>query len=109
MPGAFVSFIVMPRILVVEDESLVAGAIQERLTRLGAGAVGVVATGAPAVAWASRTRPDLVLMDIHLKGSLDGIDAAGEIYRELGTPVVYLTAYSDRATLDRARTIAQFG
>ena len=106
---ASVLLIVMPRILVVEDESIVAEEIQDRLTRLGFDVVGVVDTGAAAVAWASRTRPDLVLMDIHLKGSLDGIDAADQIYRQQGTPVVYLTAYWDRATLDRARTIAQFG
>lgn len=97
------------RILVVEDEALIAEEIRDRLMRLGHDVVDVVDTGADALAAAERTRPDLVLMDIHLKGSIDGIQAADQISRWLGTPVVFLTAYSDQTTVERARSVAQFG
>jgi PAS domain S-box-containing protein len=100
---------VKPRILVVDDEPIVAEEIRDRLIRLGYDVVGIADTGADAIAQAGRAQPDLVLMDLHLTGALDGIDAADRIYRQHGTPVVYLTAYADRSTIERARTIAQFG
>ncbi len=97
------------RILVVEDEPLVAEEIQDRLTRLGYDVLGIVDTGPAAIEAAERLRPDLVLMDIRIKGEMDGIEAAERISRQASIPVVYLTAHSDHATLQRAKHTAQFG
>ena len=97
------------RILVVEDEVLIAEEIRERLTTEGFTVVAVADTGAAAIALAVEERPDLVLMDIRLKGPMDGVEAAEAIYERCGVPVVYLTAHSDQATLQRAKTRAAFG
>ena len=97
------------RILVVEDEVLIAEEIRERLTAAGFTVVGVADSGEAAIELAGRERPDLVLMDIRLKGPMDGIEAAKIIYERCGTPIVYLTAHSDQATLQRAQTHAAFG
>ena len=109
MARAVVYLTMSTRILVVEDEALIAEEIRDRLIRLGYDVVDTVDTGADALAAAELTRPDLVLMDVHLKGAIDGIQAADQISRWLGTPVVFLTAYSDQATVERARSVAQFG
>ena len=90
------------RILVVEDEALIADEIQDRLQQLGCEVVGLADTATGAVEIAGSARPDLVLMDIRLKGQVDGIQAADKIYRQFDIPVVFLTAHSDQATLDRA-------
>ena len=97
------------RILVVEDESITAMDIQERLQRLGYAAPSVAASGEEAIRRAEEERPDLVLMDIVLKGRKDGVRAAQEVQRRLGIPVVYLTAYSDEKTWERARETRPFG
>ncbi len=97
------------RILVVEDEVLIAEEIRERLTAAGYTVVAVADTGAEAVELAIKTRPDLVLMDIRLKGPMDGVEAANAIFDRCGVPIVYLTAHSDQATLNRAKTRAAFG
>src|SRR6516164_9194303 len=97
------------RILVVEDEGIVAQDIRNRLTRHGYTVVGVVETGADAVRLTAELRPDLVLMDIHLKGPMDGVEAAEHIRANWQIPVVYLTAYADDATLRRARVTEPFG
>ena len=89
-------------ILVVEDEGIVGLDIQRRLTNLGYSAPTVVATGALAVQRALELRPQLVLMDIRLKGDTDGIAAADHIRRLLDIPIVFLTAYADEDTLRRA-------
>lgn len=91
------------RILVTEDEPLVAMDLKRRLEKLGFEVAAVVSEGAEAVAEAARSRPDLVLMDICLPGSIDGIEAAGVIREQQGIPVVYLTANSDETTLKRAK------
>ncbi len=91
------------RLLIVEDEALIADELQHRLESLGHQVVAVCDTADSAVAAAERERPDLVLMDIRLKGAGDGIQAAERIYAQLGLPVVYLTAHSDQATFTRAR------
>jgi PAS domain S-box-containing protein len=95
--------------LVVEDESLIAEEIQDRLERLGHRATALVGSGEEAVQTAQRLRPDLVLMDIRLKGRLDGIEAAARIRERLDIPVIYLTAHSDDATLQRAKRTDPFG
>jgi len=97
------------RILVVEDEKIVAKDLKQRLERLGYAVPAVAATGRDAVEKALDGNVDLVLMDIMLKGDMDGIQAAEQIRRRAGLPVVYLTAYSDRETLSRAKVTEAFG
>jgi CheY-like chemotaxis protein len=92
-----------PRIMLVEDEKVVAADIQECVKGLGYEVVGAVATGTEALRLAVDAMPDLVLMDIKLKGVLDGIDVAGALYDRLKIPVVYLTAHADAEILGRAR------
>lgn len=96
------------RVLVVEDEHLVALDIQLRLARMGY--VPVVAfTGADALARAGEEAFDLVLMDIRLRGTMDGIDAAAAIRASYDVPVIYLTAYADNPTVERARMTEPYG
>jgi PAS domain S-box-containing protein len=99
----------MARILVVEDEVVTAWNIQEALTEFGHTVVSQAISGAEAIEAAIATRPDLVLMDIRLKGKLDGIAAAQEIYPTLQIPIIYLTAHTDDATLRRAIASNPFG
>ena len=91
------------RALIVEDETLIAEELRERLSRLGFTIIAAVDSAEEGIAIATRERPDLVLMDIRLKGRKDGVEAAKEIRQQVDVPIVYLTAYSDRATVDRAR------
>jgi PAS domain S-box-containing protein len=97
------------RILVVEDDRVVARDIQHQLTRIGHTVVGVTPLGEDAVRLALESHPDLVLMDIRLEGALDGVDAAQQIRNRCQVPVVYLTAYADDETLRRARVTEPFG
>jgi PAS domain S-box-containing protein/putative nucleotidyltransferase with HDIG domain len=97
------------RILVVEDESLVGQDINNMLRGLGYDVVDVVSRGDEAVRIAESASPDLVLMDIVLKGEIDGIQAAERIWEECGVPIIYLTAYADEATLARAKMTEPFG
>jgi len=90
-------------ILVVEDEAIIAADLEERLSALGYGVAGTAATGDDAVASVSRRSPDLVLMDVILRGPLDGIEAASRIHERADTPIVFLTASADPATLERLR------
>ncbi|MBC2743263.1 MAG: response regulator [Desulfosarcina sp.] len=96
-------------ILVVEDEGIVAQEIKSRLEKTGYTVCAVAHDGETAVAHAGEMGPDLVLMDIRLKGEMDGIDAAGLIRDRFNIPVVYLTAYTDPATLERAKIMEPFG
>jgi PAS domain S-box-containing protein len=97
------------KILVVEDESIVAMDIKHRLESMGYIVPAITSSGEEAVEKAAETIPDLVLMDIVLKGEMDGIDAAQQIKDSLDIPVVYLTAYSDERTLKRAKITGPFG
>jgi signal transduction histidine kinase len=96
------------RVLVVEDEHLVALDIQVRLTRMGFVPT-VCFTGGDAILKASEDHFDLVLMDIKLKGSMDGIEAAHSIHAIQDIPVIYLTAYADATTIERARQTEPYG
>lgn len=98
-----------PSILVVEDENVVAMDLVSSLEKLHYPVVGVSATGEEAIALVESKAPGLVLMDIHLRGKMDGIEAAERIQEKFFVPVIYLTAYSDEATLDRARLTHPFG
>jgi PAS domain S-box-containing protein len=97
------------RVLVVEDEALIAEDLRDRLARLGCQVVGVVDNGVDAIETAGTTQPGLVLMDIRLKATMDGIEAAREIHSRLDIPCVFLTAHADRATLERAKASSPFG
>lgn len=96
-------------ILVVEDESIVAKDIQVCLKKLGYDVVGVVSSGEEAIEKAEETKPDLVMMDIMLKGELSGIDAAEAIRKRNHIPVIFLTAYTDRNTVDKAKETEPYG
>jgi len=98
-----------PQILVVEDEGIVARSIQHELEDLGYNVPVIASSGEDAVAKCFWTRPDLVLMDIVLKGEMDGIEAARRIHDQQDVPVVYLTAYEDVKTLERAKATEPFG
>jgi len=92
-----------PRIVVVEDESIVAGHLCEILTQLGYEAGPTALTGEQAIELVEENRPDLVLMDIMLLGDMDGIQAADIIRTRFGTPVIYLTSYGEESVLQRAK------
>lgn len=97
------------RILVVEDNAIIAMEIAERLKRMGYEVTGVVATGEDAVRQAVESPPDLILMDIRLQGVIDGTEAAGQITSKVDIPIIFITAYSDRTTRDRAQQIFSYG
>jgi two-component system, sensor histidine kinase and response regulator len=92
-----------PEILLVEDEQIVALELRERLTRLGYRVTGLAATGEAALHSIEARRPDLVLMDIVLAGHMTGTETAIIVRRQFDIPVVYLTAYSDPATLEQVK------
>lgn len=92
-----------PRALIVEDEVLIAEELRERLSRLGFSVIAAVDSAEEGIAIATRESPDLVLMDIRLRGEKDGVQAAQEIRQQVDVPIVYLTAYSDQLTVDRAK------
>lgn len=96
------------RILVVEDESIVALDIQSQLTDLGYNVLSVVISGEKAIRKAAEIKPDLVLMDTQLKGKIDGVEAADQIRTRHNIPVIYLTAHVDKATFQRARVTEPF-
>ena len=97
------------RILIVEDEAVVALDLESELTEMGYEVCGCIDNGRDAIAEAAARRPDLVLMDIVIKGDIDGIEAAGKIAHAGRIPVVFLTAYSDDATVARAALTAPYG
>lgn len=96
------------KILIIEDEALVARELKSRLIQMGCDVVGI-AYGNEGIQLAQRTQPDLLLTDIHLKDGEDGIDMARTIQSERDVPVVFLTAYSDEVTVSRAKEVAPYG
>ncbi|MDL1981091.1 MAG: PAS domain S-box protein [Deltaproteobacteria bacterium] len=97
------------RILIVEDEGIIAKDIQSTLNRSGYSVIGIASSGEEAIKKAMEIHPDLVLMDIVLEGAMDGVEAAEHIRDHFDIPVVYLTAYSDDTTLQRAKITEPFG
>src|SRR4029450_11132106 len=97
------------RILVVEDQRLIAADIENTLKKLGYVVVGSVSSGEDAIRESDRLRPELVLMDVRLRGEMDGIQAAEIIRDRFTVPVVYLTAYADEETILRAKKTTPFG
>jgi PAS domain S-box-containing protein len=98
-----------PRILIVEDEAIVASDIQMRLKKLGYIPCAIASSGEEAIQKAAKMQPNLALMDIVLKGQMNGIEAAQEIRERFGIPVVYLTAYADEKTLTQAKITEPLG
>ena len=99
----------MPKILIVDDEWLTRLEIEKMLTDLGYDVAGQAETGAEAVAMARELNPDLILMDVKMPGEMNGIDAAREIKRELGTPIVFISGYGDPEYIEAAKEVAPFG
>jgi DNA-binding NarL/FixJ family response regulator len=97
------------RILVVEDDFLVANEIEVALSDAGFDIAGVAASADEAVELAESQRPALVVMDVRLAGERDGIHAAVEIFRKLGTRCIFATAYCDQYLLDRAKPAMPLG
>ncbi|MEW6658296.1 MAG: PAS domain S-box protein [Thermodesulfobacteriota bacterium] len=97
------------KILVVEDEWLVAQGISENLQDLGYEVAGLAPSGAEALRLAAESRPDLVVMDILLQGEMDGIDTAEHLRQRFNLPVVFLTASADSHTLERAKAAEPYG
>ena len=96
------------KVLIVEDEAIVACDIERRLLKAGYAVPAIAASGEQALSSIEQTRPNLVLMDIHLQGPSDGIEVASEVRKRFQLPVVFLTAYADKATLDRANASGAF-
>jgi DNA-binding LytR/AlgR family response regulator len=90
-------------VLVIEDESIVSKDIQYSLKKLGYNVIGAAPTGEKAVELAEELRPDIILMDIMLKGKITGIEASAQIKEKLNIPVIFLTAYADENTLAKAK------
>ncbi|WP_342303759.1 response regulator [Methanolobus sp. ZRKC5] len=98
-----------PKILVVEDENVVALELKKRLKKLGYQVSSVASSGKEAINKVEGFLPNLVIMDIRLKGDMDGIQAAQIIKEKFNIPVIYLTAHSDDETLKRAKQTEPYG
>ncbi len=99
----------MPRILIVEDQSVVATNLQESLSEMGHDVIDWVASGEAAIELAQREHPDLILMDIHLAGVPTGVETARQIWRMLHIPIVYCTALTDVDTVTAAQARESYG
>lgn len=97
------------RIMVVEDEAVISMEIQERLRKMGHAVCGTAVSGDSAIKTAAEKHPDLILMDVNLKGTVDGVDAAKQIRSNIDTPVIFLTAFADDRTVERAKLTEPFG
>jgi CheY-like chemotaxis protein len=97
------------RILVVEDEQITAAVLRKRLQAFGYEVPATVSSGEEAVEKTGELRPDLVLMDIQLDGPMDGMEAAAQIRQRFQTPIVFLTAYSNREIQERAKLLEPDG
>ena len=98
-----------PAIFIVEDEAIVANDLRETLRSLGYDVPGIAKSGELALEKVKEFHPDLVLMDIHLAGKMDGVETAGTIHTLYDIPVIYLTAYADKALLERAKITEPYG
>jgi two-component system, cell cycle sensor histidine kinase and response regulator CckA len=97
------------QVLIVEDERIVAGDLRSRLRRMGYHVCGIASTGPDAIRLADEHNPDLVLMDIRLEGTMDGIQTADTIKKTHRIPIIYLSAYADQSTVERAKVTEPFG
>ena len=97
------------RILIVEDEGIIAGHIASRLVKTGYEVAGIAESSEEALAKTEELKPELILMDIRIKGAMDGIDTAAKLRERYDIPVIYLTAHTDQQTIDRAKLTGAFG
>ena len=97
------------RIMIVEDEQITAADLEASLEDLGYAVTAIASSGKQAIRSAETTLPDLVLMDIRIKGEMDGVDAARQIRQRFDIPVIYLTAHADDETLERAKSAEPLG
>jgi light-regulated signal transduction histidine kinase (bacteriophytochrome) len=97
------------KILVVEDETVIAMELGLQLKNMGYDVVGRAGSGAGAIEKATELRPDLILMDIVMPGEMDGIDASKQIIAKQNIPIIFLTAYADEKYIKRAREVGPFG
>lgn len=96
-------------VYIVEDESIVAKDIQNSLKKLGYNVLGISNNGEDALKNISELEPDIVLMDIMIKGSMTGIDVAEKVKQDYSIPVIFLTAYADESTLSKAKITEPYG
>ena len=99
----------MAKILIVEDEAIIAMDIEYQLKRLGHTVVGIASRGEDAINLAAQSAPDVILMDVRLKGTLDGIETAILILERQTVEIFFLTAFKDEATLQRMQQIRHAG
>ncbi len=99
----------MHRLMLVDDEAIIATQLEELLTPLGYEVAGMACSGEEAVGMAKDLKPDLILMDILMPGVLDGIAAAEKIKAQLGIPVIFLTGYADEELINRAKSLEPLG
>jgi len=97
------------KILIVEDEGIVAKDLQHMLSGMGYRVLDVAISGEEALEKIKKQKPDLILMDIVLKGKIDGIEATKRVRRILDVPVIYVTAYGDKEKIERAKTTEPYG
>jgi diguanylate cyclase (GGDEF)-like protein/PAS domain S-box-containing protein len=97
------------RVLIVEDEKIIAIDLQRRLERFGYAVVGIAGEGEEAVSMALELEPDIILMDIMLAGTMDGVEAARTIKSKKDIPFIFLTAYTDEKTIERAKEVQPYG
>ncbi|AEH60474.1 response regulator receiver protein [Methanosalsum zhilinae DSM 4017] len=97
------------KIIVAEDENIIGLRIKDKLEKMGYTVTAIVSSGEEAVSKTYSTMPDLILMDIRLKGQIDGVEAASQIRDKFDIPVIYLTAYSDEEILERAKKTEPYG
>jgi len=98
-----------PRILIVEDEALIAMELEDRLTQLGHTVCGRTISGEEAVSTIEELQPELVLMDVNLAGKMNGVEAASEIRKNHDIPIVFLSAFSDEELLQKAAHTEPYG
>jgi len=97
------------KILVVEDEGIIAKNIKNKLKSFGYTVPAIATTGEEAIRMAEITFPDLILMDVMLKGEMNGVEAAQHIQKRFSIPIIYLTAYSDDEILEKAKKTQPYG
>jgi DNA-binding NarL/FixJ family response regulator len=97
------------KVLIVEDEFIIALSTQKRLELQGYKVVEIASTGEEAIQAAKIYKPDIILMDIKLAGPMDGIEAAKQIKQHLKVPIIYMSAYSDKKIIDRAKSTNPYG
>jgi CheY-like chemotaxis protein len=94
-----------PKVLIVEDDNVILSIEKWRLSNLGYEVCGSAGTGAEAMECMAKMRPDIVLMDITLKGEMDGIETAGQIKKNFNIPVIFVSSHTDEKILSRAKAV----